>query len=71
MIDFLKMYPHVTKEQYMWEWTIPQIKLASYDNTHLVHLPEKKDKPVVINTAEDLLRSFGLDPNQHINNVEI
>lgn len=42
MIDFLKAFPFVTKEQYMWEWTVPQIKLASSDNTHVRYLSEKQ-----------------------------
>lgn len=42
MIDFLKAYPNVTRDEYMWEWTIPQIQLALYDNTHIVCLPDRK-----------------------------
>lgn len=42
MMDFLKAFPSVTKEQYMWEWTVPQIRLASADNTHVVYLTEKQ-----------------------------
>ena len=42
MIDFLKAFPFVTKEQYMWEWSVPQIKLASADNTHVRYLSEKQ-----------------------------
>lgn len=42
MIDFLKANPYVTKEQYMWEWTVPQIKLASFDFTHIEYLSEKE-----------------------------
>lgn len=42
MIDFLKAFPFVTKEEYMWKWTVPQIKLASADNTHVRYLSEKQ-----------------------------
>ena len=42
MMDFLKDNPSVTKEAYMWEWTVPQIKLASSDKTHVVYLTEKQ-----------------------------
>ena len=42
MMDFLKENPSVTKEAYMWEWTVPQIKLASYDRTHVLYLTEKE-----------------------------
>lgn len=42
MIDFLKANPSVTKEAYLWEWTVPQIKLASYDMTHIEYLTEEQ-----------------------------
>lgn len=42
MIDFLKANPSVTKEAYLWEWTVPQIKLASYDTTHIEYLTEEQ-----------------------------
>lgn len=44
MIDFLKAHPQVTKDQYLWEWTVPQIKLALYDNTHVEYLSEEQAK---------------------------
>lgn len=63
MIDFLKTNPYVTKDQYMWEWTIPQIKLASFDFSHVVYLPEKdntNENVTVINSAEDLMNDLGV-----------
>lgn len=42
MMDFLKTFPCVTKDEYMWKWTIPQIKLASLDSTHTEHLSEEQ-----------------------------
>lgn len=66
MVDFLKQNPFVTREEYMWEWTIPQIRLASYDFTHVKYLSEeenknKKNKTVTktINSAEDLINDLG------------
>lgn len=44
MIDFLKAHPNVTREEYMWGWTVPQILLASYDFTHIVYLPQDRRK---------------------------
>jgi hypothetical protein len=44
MIDFLKANPYVTKEEYLWEWTVPQVRLASYDTTHVEYLTEKQAK---------------------------
>lgn len=44
MIDFLKANPSVTKDQYMWDWTVPQILLAACDNTHIEYLSEEQAK---------------------------
>lgn len=43
-MDFIKAYPSVTIEEYMWRWTVPQIKLASSDNTHVVYYTEEEAK---------------------------
>lgn len=63
MIDFLKNNPSVTKEEYLWEWTVPQIKLASYDFTHIKYLSEKekeRKKTKVMNSAEDILNDLNM-----------
>lgn len=44
MIDFLKAHPSVSKDEYMWEWTVPQIHLAISDNTHIEYLTEEQAK---------------------------
>lgn len=44
MIDFLKTNPYITREEYMWQWTIPQISLAAYDFTHVRYISEKESK---------------------------
>lgn len=44
MIDFLKAHPSVSKDEYMWEWTVPQIHLAMCDNTHIEYLTEEQAK---------------------------
>lgn len=41
-MDFLKSHPNVTREEYMWKWTVPQILLASFDYTHLVYLKDRR-----------------------------
>lgn len=40
MVDFLKANPYVTRDEYMWEWSVPQIKLASFDFTHVKYLSD-------------------------------
>lgn len=42
MTDFLKANPYVSREEYLWEWTIPQVMLSSYDYTHVRYLSEKE-----------------------------
>lgn len=44
MIDFLKQFPFVTRDEYLWEWTVPQIKIAKNDFTHINHLSEAEAK---------------------------
>lgn len=43
-MDFLKSYPNVTRDEYMWKWSVPQIKLAMYDNTHIEYIKDKNKK---------------------------
>lgn len=59
MIDFLKAHPFVSKEEYLWEWTIPQIRLANYDFTHILYLSEEQAKKInaTIETSPDSLIS--------------
>ena len=59
MMDFLKAYPSVTKDEYMWSWSVPQIKLAAFDFSHVVYLTDKqkekrKAKTIDINHISDL-----------------
>jgi hypothetical protein len=42
MMDFIKMFPSVTIEEYMWKLTIPQIKLSQSDYSHTNYLSEEE-----------------------------
>lgn len=44
MMDFLKAFPCVSKEEYLWEWSSTQTRLAMYDNSHIVYLSEKQSE---------------------------
>lgn len=46
MIDFLRANPYVSREEYLWKWTVPQIKLASYDYSHVEYLSEEQAKVI-------------------------
>lgn len=66
MFDFLKAYPSVTMEQYMWHMTVPQIALAKHDSTHVVYLSDEeaaRRNTKVINSAEDLMNDLGFPIN--------
>lgn len=62
MIDFLKAFPFVSKEEYMWKWTVPQIKLASADNTHVRYLSESqaKRRKAEMHDGSDLRNDLGI-----------
>ena len=72
-MDFLKENPSVTREAYMWEWTVPQLKLASMDHTRVKYLTEKdieskKSKQYSSNNIDEIKNDlgipiFGLDDN--------
>lgn len=63
MIDFLRANTWCSQEEYKWQMTVPQIRLASMDFTHIEYLSDKEKKDnkkknkakstTVINGAED------------------
>lgn len=54
MIDFLKANPYVTREEYMWKWTIPQISIASIDFTHVKYTDTDKGKAKVFDGSQPI-----------------
>ena len=63
MIEILRANTWCSQEEYKWKMTIPQIRLASMDLTHIEYISSDKDKnptndnlknAKVINGAEDL-----------------
>lgn len=63
MIDFLRANTWCSQEEYKWQMTVPQVRLASMDFTHIEYLSDKEIKDnkkknkakntTVINSAED------------------
>lgn len=63
MIDFLRVNTWCSQEEYKWQMTVPQVRLASMDFTHTEYLSDKEKKDnkkknkakntTVINGAED------------------
>ncbi len=41
MIDFLRANPWCSREEYTWHMTIPQIRLASFDFSHVEYLDKE------------------------------
>ena len=67
MIDFLKAHPQITRDEYLWEWTVPQVELATSDNTHVEYLSEEQAKiergrvmAEDMNSEENLMNDLGI-----------
>lgn len=55
MVDFLRSNTWCSQEHYIWGMSIPQIKLASCDFTHVVTLDKPEEETINIDSVEDLL----------------
>ena len=67
MSNFLRAKRYVSKEEYLWQWTIPQVKLASLDYSHVEYLTEEQAKAeksrknaVHIDNVMDLVNDLGI-----------
>ena len=70
MMDFLKAYPNVSRHEYLWEWTIPQIVIAMHDATRIDYSKKKypnkpkvkgnsgKGNTIKINSIDDIKNNF-------------
>ena len=60
MIDFLRANKWCSQEEYKWQMTVPQVRLASMDFTHIEYLSDNEKQngnlqnAKVINGVEDL-----------------
>ena len=66
-IDVLRANPYVSREEYLWQWTVPQVKLASLDYSHVEYLTEEQAKAeksrknaVHIDNVMDLVNDLGI-----------
>lgn len=62
MADTLKALPFLTVDDYKWRYSIPHIRLMTYDATRVIYLSEKQIEmrnATVINSAEDLINDLG------------
>jgi hypothetical protein len=44
MTDFLKAFPFVSMEEYLWKYSVPLIRVMSADTTHTLYLSESQAK---------------------------
>ena len=42
MVDFLKAFPNITREEYIWGLSVPMIRIMGMDNSHVNYLSEKE-----------------------------
>lgn len=54
MIDFLRSNPWCSQEEYKWQMTIPQIKLSSFDFSHVETLDKPEGHTFNIDSVEDV-----------------
>lgn len=66
MVDFLKSFPFISLEDYLWGYSIPMLRIMGIDNSHIRYLSEKQAKnrntPVSSGnnqSAQDLAKSLG------------
>ena len=69
MVDFLKLCPFMSMEDYLWKYSIPMIKIMGMDNSHVNYLSEKeaerrKARTLDMNkSVEDLNNDLGVKIN--------
>lgn len=54
MVDFLRANPWCSREEYMWVMTVGQVRLSSFDFSHVQYLNKDKKKVNKIGNADDL-----------------
>lgn len=63
MVDFLRSNTWCSREEYLWGMTVGQVRLSSFDFSHVEYLNKGKNKKVSkIGSADDLknLNDLGL-----------
>lgn len=54
MVDFLRSNPWCSMDEYLWRMTVGQVRLASFDFSHVEYLHDNKKKVKRIGAADDL-----------------
>jgi len=64
MVDFLRSNPWCSRDEYLWGMTVGQVRLASFDFSHVEYLPDKKRKGGKKMSAGQWLMSQGLSDDE-------
>ena len=54
MVDFLRSNTWCSREEYMWKMTVGQVRLSSFDFSHVEYGNKNKKKVSKIGSADDL-----------------
>jgi hypothetical protein len=68
MADFLKAFPFVSMQQYLWEYTVPMIRIMSADASHTMYLSEKQAKEYTKWSAAHSGKTYD-DPTKFMNDL--
>lgn len=70
MCDFLKAFPFVSMDDYLWKYSVPMIRIMSSDASYTLYLTEKQAKeyeryrdehcPVGYTDPDKLMNDLGL-----------
>lgn len=56
MVDFLRSNTWCSREEYLWGMTVGQVKLSSFDFSHVEYGKDKKKKKKKMTAGEWLMR---------------
>ena len=71
MIDFLRANTWCSQEEYKWRMTVPQVRLASMDFTHIEYLSDEEKKNKQNKNLKNATVLDSSDGNTNLNDLGI
>ena len=71
MIDFLRANTWCSQEEYKWRMTVPQVRLASMDFTHIEYLSDEGKKNKQNKNLKNATVLDSSDGNTNLNDLGI
>lgn len=71
MIDFLRANTWCSQEEYKWRMTVPQVRLASMDFTHIEYLSDEEKKNQQNKNLKNATVLDSPDGNTNLNDLGI